>query len=767
MSKVIGAVFSIKDQFSSQAKKIIDVTKKSESAVKKAGNELKSFGKLKAKPVIELHDKATNKVNSVKENIKSVVKTKVQPVIDLKDKASNKLENVKTKIKDAVKVRHDIILDLKDRASSKFSQITSRFKENSIISKVADKIAESAKRSEKALNDSGNAAKNFGDNTNNGFQKAAIGAKSLITAIGITKVLSGAFNLVKGSLESAFNRIDVMESFERVMTTLTGSSQKAEAALKATSEAVTGTAYGMDVAAKGVQDFVTRGMEITKATDVIGAWGDAVAFYGDGSNQQLESVSNALAKMVSKGKVDMDQMNTLYDAGIDGVGMYAKATGKSTEDVQKNLSSGAITATDFIDTVTTAMMEGTNGVEKIKGAAKEAGASWGAAFDNMKAAVARGTISIIQSIDEMLVSNGLPDMRDMIGQFGKKFESVLKGVADKIPIVSGHIQDMYNKIKDTGAIDVAVNIVQVAFEKLKDAIDFVKGHMDVMIPAIVGAVTIAFPLIQDAVMTGLNVIREFWIEHGESIMETVRNTFELIKNIVLIALAVLTGVVVVAVTGIKIIWDMFGKDIVNIVKIAWTYVEERVKGALKVTEGIIDVAMGLITGNWSRAWKGLGKIVSGTWDEITAAIKAGVNLAIGLVNSLIDAINGIRLPEWLGGRGLNIPNIPTVGGRQAANIQNTRGIQQLATGTNFWEGGIVQVHEEGGEIIDLPTGSRVYPHDESVSMAREQGRKETKSRGDTNIEINIHGMTIREEADIDKVAEKIVKNIKDTDNNTP
>ena len=56
--------------------------------------------------------------------------------------------------------------------------------------------------------------------------------------------------------------------------------------------------------------------------------------------------------------------------------------------------------------------------------------------------------------------------------------------------------------------------------------------------------------------------------------------------------------------------------------------------------------------------------------------------------------------------GFNIPTIPT-----------------LAKGTDYWQGGIVQISEKGGEIVDLPTGSRVYPHDESVRIARQDGRK--------------------------------------------
>lgn len=44
-----------------------------------------------------------------------------------------------------------------------------------------------------------------------------------------------------------------------------------------------------------------------------------------------------------------------------------------------------------------------------------------------------------------------------------------------------------------------------------------------------------------------------------------------------------------------------------------------------------------------------------------------------------------------------------------------------ANGTNNWRGGLSRIHERGGEIVDLPSGSRVIPHDVSMRMAKEAG----------------------------------------------
>lgn len=44
-----------------------------------------------------------------------------------------------------------------------------------------------------------------------------------------------------------------------------------------------------------------------------------------------------------------------------------------------------------------------------------------------------------------------------------------------------------------------------------------------------------------------------------------------------------------------------------------------------------------------------------------------------------------------------------------------------AAGTDYWRGGLTSINERGGEIVDLPTGTRIIPHDVSMQMASNGG----------------------------------------------
>lgn len=174
---------------------------------------------------------------------------------------------------------------------------------------------------------------------------------------------------------------------------------------------------------------------------------------------------------------------------------------------------------------------------------------------------------------------------------------------------------------------------------------------------------------------------------------------------------------------------------------------EKFEALKKTLKNVGEFIAGAFTTTWSKAWDGLKNIVGNAFGALEGLVKTPINAIIGMINNVIGKINSIHFetPEIFGKSikwdGLNIPTIP-----------------QLSRGTDNWQGGIAQVHERGGEIIDLPQGTRVYPHDESVRMARAESKK--------NIEITIAKLAdqiiVREDADIDRIAEALARKLEQT-----
>lgn len=304
---------------------------------------------------------------------------------------------------------------------------------------------------------------------NQGLGKGASSAGSFVKAIAGLSVVQSALSVVTGQVSAALDRMDTMSNFQRTMTAITGSSQAANSSLEELKTITKGTAYGLDTAAAAVQNFTTRGMSIKSATLEVGKWADAVAFYGDGTNEALTSVTDAIGKMLSKGTVEMDQLNRLTDSGINAVGMFAQATGQSTATVQNALSKGEISSQKFITTVSSAFSAGTNGVLNISGAAKEAGGTWATSIANAKAAVTRGITSIIDSVNAALTQAGFGTILTGIQNLGGYAESALEKIGNKI----------------AGLIEIIAPLARLVF---KIGSLFVKGW-SIISPIILGIAT--------------------------------------------------------------------------------------------------------------------------------------------------------------------------------------------------------------------------------------------------------------------------------------
>lgn len=81
-----------------------------------------------------------------------------------------------------------------------------------------------------------------------------------------------------------------------------------------------------------------------------------------------------------------------------------------------------------------------------------------------------------------------------------------------------------------------------------------------------------------------------------------------------------------------------------------------------------------------------------------------------------------------------------------------------ATGTGFFSGGLTEVNERGGEIIDLPRGSRIYPAATTQRMLKQEFQN---SNSTSKLQVSISGNTfvVREEADFDKIADALARKL--------
>lgn len=84
------------------------------------------------------------------------------------------------------------------------------------------------------------------------------------------------------------------------------------------------------------------------------------------------------------------------------------------------------------------------------------------------------------------------------------------------------------------------------------------------------------------------------------------------------------------------------------------------------------------------------------------------------------------------------------------------GIGHNATGTMNWTGGLTEINEQGGEIVDLPTGSRIYPAQTTERIIQRELAENTSNTGGGNVTITGNTFIVRNEQDIDEIAYRLM-----------
>lgn len=174
----------------------------------------------------------------------------------------------------------------------------------------------------------------------------------------------------------------------------------------------------------------------------------------------------------------------------------------------------------------------------------------------------------------------------------------------------------------------------------------------------------------------------------------------------------------------------------------WDTVSQYIEQAIQAISEAVDAGMNWISSAWDGAMNAISQTASNIWEGIKNTFRSGVNWVIDQVNGLISSINGlsIDIPSLTGGApthvGFDIPSI-----------------SHFERGVENFRGGFAVINEDQrGELVHLPNGSTVVPHDESIRQAM--------NAGSGSITIRIDTMNVRSEQDIDAVAEKLVEKMR-------
>lgn len=372
----------------------------------------------------------------------------------------------------------------------------------------------------------------------------------------------------------------------------------------------------------------------------------------------------------------------------------------------------------------------------------------------------------------------------LMATIGKGLLPMQKAFIDMVstimPIVAPVIQDIFNTF--SGAFTWIAQVITENKENIKssltEAMNVVKGILTTVGTVIKWCTEnlgFMLPVIKSLAVgfVAFNVIAKVI----PIIMAVVNGFLQVIKVVRLLSMLMMTNPILLAITAIALaiyllitnwetvkevalaVWDAISNFATemwdNIVNGCMTFVNYVVQlvtslynsfmqimspiidGVKQIFNGIITFLTGVFTGNWDMAFSGLVQIFTGYFSVIKSVAEGVLGWVQDKLQWAGDKIDAIKEGgAWLYNN--------TVGRVTAGNN---------ATGTEYWKGGATYVNEnQRGEIINLPNGSQVIPHDESM-------RQLANNRGNVTVNITVQGNVIGNEEFMDACGNHISNKI--------
>lgn len=266
--------------------------------------------------------------------------------------------------------------------------------------------------------------------------------KNIVSALGITKLISTAFNTINNSIDGAVSRLDTMNNFPKVMSNLGIGVEESKEAINDLSERLKGIPTTLDAAALSVERFTSKNGDVKKSVEIFTAVNNALLAGGASSEIQASALEQ-LSQAYAKGKPDMVEWRSIQTAMPAQLKQVAQAMGMTTDELGEGLRKGGVEMDDFIETMIRLNKEGTGQFQSFEKQAKNATGGIKTSITNAKTAIVRGVGNIVTAIDTVLKKTELKGLSNVISKIGSTSENVLKKVAEGVSKIN------LNKILNT------------------------------------------------------------------------------------------------------------------------------------------------------------------------------------------------------------------------------------------------------------------------------------------------------------------------------
>lgn len=228
-----------------------------------------------------------------------------------------------------------------------------------------------------------------------------------------------------------------METYSTSFETMTGSAEKAAEIMQQLQKIGAETPFEFEDLAKTTNTLMQFGFTADEAIESMQMLGDI----SQGSAQKMDSITRAFGKMSSSGKVSLEDINMMIDAGFNPLQEISQTTGESMADLYARISDGAMSVDEITASMQRATSEGGMYFQSMDKQSQTFSGQLSTLSDNAQSFLG----NITSGIFEKLAQDILPKVNEAVSLLNDAFEAEgMSGVLSVIQSIVPQLEPVFD-----------------------------------------------------------------------------------------------------------------------------------------------------------------------------------------------------------------------------------------------------------------------------------------------------------------------------------
>lgn len=555
----------------------------------------------------------------------------------------------------------------------------------------------------------------------------------LSTGLGVqlSNIVSGAFGAFMDGISSGINRLDTIESFQRVMVALGESPEAAAGSIDQMVSALDGLPTATNDMASWVQQIRSAGEPLDRATQLGIAMNDAM-LAGGHSAADVANAMDAYNTILARGVPDLMHWRSLVTtspAAIDQLAKSLLGADANQQDLYQAMQDGTVTMDDFNDALIQLNEEGVDGMANFEEQARAATGGIGTALENVQNRISKAWQVILDAIGSERISGLINGISSQFAPLAQMIAPYITAAADVFfnflasaqetfgqlttvvwPYVEQFISLFQQGWENFQAV-ISSDVMTGAITSLSDAFTWLSGVLtpfmnDVVMPlasavipmlgAVIGVLAVTVTNTVTAIVTAIDIVIAVvtaWAEGVQAAAQWISDTFNSIKDRVSEAMSTLKQRIIDGWEQAKTNATEKIEALKSKVTEAWNNIKDKVTSK-------VDEIKNKITSGFESARATVAEKFNAIKEKIINPIKEAKDKITGFIDDISSAISGVHLEL----PSIRLPHFSVSGGTPPYGIAGMGSLPHFSVSW-YAQGGIIDkamlfgAGERGAELI--------------------------------------------------------------------